>query len=616
VLGFCPRFPPQIRELITVIPEEPAILPVLERVYNFLPEVTAMKTPANLYLRILFALASLAAYAIVFFLLYPFAGPSIMVLAAIPMIIVGWLLGVRGGLVFGILSVPANNIFLRLMGVPEGGGIIPHLMAGFVFTLLGMSIGRVKQLVDQVNKQAGELREERNILHEEMEKRIKAEERLIHEALHDPLTNLPNRRLLVNRLEHAIQWNKRHPDDKFALLYLDFDRFKIINDSLGHNVGDQLLIEMARRLRASVRAVDTIARLGGDEFAILLEAFKSADEILTIVKRIQLNLSPPFEAGENSIVMTASLGIVMDLFQYANQEDIMRDADIAMYSAKVSGRNRFKVFDTSMRAEAEKVLKLENSLRKALENGEFRIYYQPIFSLKQQQITGFEALLRWEHPKKGLLHPADFINSAEESGLIVPIGQWVLREACRQMKQWQTQFSMEPPLSISVNLSSRQFAQPDLAEQIAAILEETDLPGASLRLELTERTLIEDIETAAAKIEYLQALGIEVEIDDFGTGYSSLGYLRRLPVNNLKIDRSFISTLGVNKSGIPIIRAIIAMASSLDMKVIAEGIETQEQMNNLIKLNCDYGQGFLLNKPGDSQAAQALIKGQFLKEKK
>jgi diguanylate cyclase (GGDEF)-like protein len=575
-----------------------------------------MKTPANLYLRILFALASLAAYAIVFFLLYPFAGPSIMVLAAIPMIIVGWLLGVRGGLVFGILSVPANNIFLRLMGVPEGGGIIPHLMAGFVFTLLGMSIGRVKQLVDQVNKQAGELREERNILHEEMEKRIKAEERLIHEALHDPLTNLPNRRLLVNRLEHAIQWNKRHPDDKFALLYLDFDRFKIINDSLGHNVGDQLLIEMARRLRASVRAVDTIARLGGDEFAILLEAFKSADEILTIVKRIQLNLSPPFEAGENSIVMTASLGIVMDLFQYANQEDIMRDADIAMYSAKVSGRNRFKVFDTSMRAEAEKVLKLENSLRKALENGEFRIYYQPIFSLKQQQITGFEALLRWEHPKKGLLHPADFINSAEESGLIVPIGQWVLREACRQMKQWQTQFSMEPPLSISVNLSSRQFAQPDLAEQIAAILEETDLPGASLRLELTERTLIEDIETAAAKIEYLQALGIEVEIDDFGTGYSSLGYLRRLPVNNLKIDRSFISTLGVNKSGIPIIRAIIAMASSLDMKVIAEGIETQEQMNNLIKLNCDYGQGFLLNKPGDSQAAQALIKGQFLKEKK
>jgi len=539
-----------------------------------------------------------------------------MVLAVIPMIIIGWLLGVRGGLVFGILIVPANNISLRMMGVPEGGGMIPHLMAGFVFTLIGMIAGRIKQLVDQVNKQAEELREERNILHDEMEKRINAEERLIHEALHDPLTNLPNRRLLANRLEHAIQWNKRHIDDQFALLYLDFDRFKIINDSLGHNVGDQLLIEMARRLKVSVRAVDTIARLGGDEFAILLEAFKTADEILTIVKRIQHNLSAPFEAGENSFVMTASLGIVMNLFQYENQEDIMRDVDIAMYSAKLSGRNRFKVFDTSMRAEAENILKLENSMRKAIENGEFRIHYQPIFSLKKQQITGFEALLRWEHPKKGLLHPADFINSAEESGLIVPIGQWVLREACRQMKQWQTQFSMEPPLSISVNLSSRQFAQPDLAGKITAVLEETGLAGASLLLELTETTLIEDIETAATKIEYLQTLGIGVEIDDFGTGYSSLGYLRRLPVNNLKIDRSFISTLGVSKSGIPIIRAIIAMANSLDMKVIAEGIETQEQMNNLIKLDCDFGQGFLLNKPVDGQAAQALIKEQFFKEKK
>lgn len=578
--------------------------------------MAAMKTPANLYLRILLALASLAVYAIIFFFIYPLTGPATMVLAVIPMIIIGWLLGVRGSLVFGILSVPVNNMSLRMMGVPEGGGMIPHLMAGFVFTLIGMIVGRIKQLIDQVNKQAEELREERNILHEEMEKRIKAEERLIHEALHDPLTNLPNRRLLVNRLEHAIQWNKRHLDDKFALLYLDFDRFKIINDSLGHNIGDQLLIEMARRLKVSVRAVDTIARLGGDEFAILLEAFKTVEEVLAIVKRIQHNLSAPFEVGENSIVMTASLGIVMNLFRYERQEDIMRDADIAMYSAKVSGRNRFKVFDTSMRAEAENILKLENSLRKAIENGEFRIQYQPIFSLKKQQITGFEALLRWKHPKKGLLHPADFINAAEESGLIVPIGQWVLREACRQMKQWQTQFSMEPPLSISVNLSSRQFAQPDLAGQITAILEETGLSGASLLLELTETTLIEDIETAAAKIEYLQTLGVGVEIDDFGTGYSSLGYLRRLPVNNLKIDRSFISTLGVSKSGIPIIRAIIAMANSLDMKVIAEGIETQEQMNNLIKLDCDYGQGFLLNKPVDGQAAQALIKGQFLKEKK
>jgi len=571
-----------------------------------------MKTPSNIYIRIVIALGSIAVYAVIFPLLYPLAGEATAAFTVIPMAVVGWLLGVRGSLLFGILTVPLHNFLLRLVEAPAFA-IIPALIGSFAFTLIGMSTGWIRELLNRVNNQAEELREERKSLQEEVDKRVKAEGRLTHEALHDPLTNLPNRRLLVNRLDHAIEWNKRHPNDRFAIVYLDFDRFKIINDSLGHNIGDQLLIGMARRLKSSVRTIDTLARLGGDEFAILLEAFKSDDEVFMIVKRLQENLAAPFEVEGNSIVTTASIGIVMNLLQYERLEDILRDADIAMYSAKVSGKNRFKVFDVLMREEAEGILILESGLRNAIEKGEFRIHYQPILSLKTQQITGFEALLRWEHPERGMLYPRDFIKSAEESGLIVPIGQWVLYEACHQMKQWQTQFSMEMPLTISVNLSSRQFAQPDLAQHIEEVLQETGLPARSLLLEITEMTLIEDIETAITKIEHLQTLGIGVEIDDFGTGYSSLGYLRRLPVNNLKIDRSFITTLGVSKSGVPIIRAIIAMANSLDMKVIAEGIETDDQMNNLIKLECDYGQGYLFSTPINSDAAQELIKEKFLK---
>ncbi len=582
---------------------------VLAQVYNF-----RVKHSSNIYIRIVIAFGSLGVYAFIYSTLYLLIGPSITALSVIPMAVIGWLLGVRGGLIFGILNVPLN-IFLSLTVGDASVGIISPLVGGFAITLIGMSIGWIKELIDRVNKQAEELQEEHKILQEEMEKRIKAEERLSHEALHDPLTNLSNRRLFVNRLEHAMEWKKRHPNDLFAVVYLDFDRFKIINDSLGHTIGDQLLVGMAKRLKSSVRAIDTVARLGGDEFAILLEAFKSEDEVITIVKRLQKSVADPFEVNGNSIVMTASFGIVMNFHRYEQLEDILRDADIAMYSAKVSGKNRYKVFDVVMREEAEDILKLESSLRNALENGEFRVYYQPILSLKTQRITGFEALLRWEHPERGLLYPADFIKAAEESGLIVPIGRWVLYEACHQMKQWQIQFCTEPPLTISVNLSSRQFAQPDLAQQIENVLKETALPANSLLLEITEMTLIEDIETAVAKIENLRTLGLGVEIDDFGAGYSSLGYLRRLPINNLKIDRSFISTLGVSKSGVPIIRAIIAMANSLDMKVIAEGIETQDQMNNLIKLDCDFGQGFLFNKAIDSDSARELIKEKFSKQR-
>lgn len=566
-----------------------------------------MKIPSNIYIRILIALVSIAAQSLNFIFLYPSAGLGVAALMVVPLAIAGWLLGIRGALLFGMLTVPLNIFLLRIVGDAYADNIIANLTASFSFTLVGVSTGWIKELLKRVNKQAEELREE-------IEKRKKVEQLLTHEALHDPLTNLPNRRMFVNRLEHAIEWNKRHPNDLFAVVYLDFDRFKVVNDSLGHNIGDQLLLGMAQRLIIVVRAVDIVARLGGDEFAILLEGFKTNEEVLLIVQRIQESLAAPFDVEGNSIVMTASIGIVMDLLRYERLDDILRDADIAMYNAKVSGKNRFKVFDVLMREEAEDVLKLESGLRNAIKHGEFTLHYQPILSLHPKRITGFEALLRWQHPARGLLYPADFIKSAEESGLIVPIGQWVLYEACHQMQQWHNQFNMEFPLTISVNLSSRQFAHPDLAAQITNVLQKTGLPARSLLLELTETTLIEDIESAVTKIEHLQTLGVGVEIDDFGTGYSSLGYLRRLPVNNLKIDRSFISTLGISKSGVPIIRAIIAMANSLGMKVIAEGIETEEQMNNLINLECDYGQGFFFNKPLDGQTAQDLINESFSKQ--
>lgn len=567
----------------------------------------ALKTPANIYVRIAIALGSLGVYAVIFPLLYTLAGTATGALTVIPMAVVGWLLGVRGSLLFGVISYFLNNYLFHLVGDPSTDTPVSALVSSSAVTLIGMTIGWIRELLGRVNRQAEELREEHRSLREEMGKRMEAEERLTHEALHDPLTNLPNRRLFFNRLEHAMQWNRRHPDDLFGVIYLDFDRFKVINDSLGHSVGDLLLVAVARYLKSSVRAMDTVARMGGDEFAILLEAVSSNAEIIAIVERLQANLAAPFEVRGTSVSLTASIGIVLNLLQYERREDVLRDADIAMYSAKAGGRNRYKVFDMAMREQAEDIQVMESGLRDAIQNGEFRIHYQPILSLRTHQITGFEALLRWQHPRKGLLYPVDFLRVAEESGLIVPIGQWVLHEACRQMKQWHTKFGMQPLLTISVNLSTRQFAQPDLIRQIENILQETALPAASLLLELTEMTMIEDIEAAAAKIDQFRKLGVGMEIDDFGTGYSSLGYLRHLPVTNLKMDRSFTSSIGANKNGLPIIRAIIAMAGSLGMKVIAEGIETEEQLNGLIELNCDFGQGYLFNVPIDGEAAEKLI---------
>ncbi len=471
------------------------------------------------------------------------------------------------------------------------------------------TVAAIVQLRDsrQIEEQARQMGEDRRILQEEMEKRIAAEERLIYEALHDPLTSLPNRRLFISRLEHSREWNKRYPNDLFAVVYMDFDRFKGVNDSLGHSVGDELLVSLANRLKSAVRSADTVARMGGDEFAILLEGVRNEEEVHAILERLQDRIATPFEIFGNLIVMTASIGVVLDPRGYERIDDIIRDADFAMYRAKVSGKNSYKVFDIAMRTEADDEMQLESGLRSAVGDEEFKVQYLPVYSLQTRRVTRFEALLRWDHPQRGMLYPSDFLRTAEESGLIIPIGEWLLEQACKQMKRWQDEIPMDPPLSVSVNLSKRQFAQVDLVERIEAILERTGLPAKYLSLELAEMTLIEDVDGSVEKINQLHELGVGVEIDDFGTGYSSLGYLRRLPVNHLKIDRSFTSTLGVSESAVPIIRAIIAMANSLGIEVIAEGIETEEQADNLVKLKCGYGQGFFFNKPVDADLAGEMI---------
>ncbi len=437
--------------------------------------------------------------------------------------------------------------------------------------------------------------------------RKQAEERLHHDAFHDALTGLPNRALFIDHVKLAIARLQRRNDHTFAVLYLDLDRFKVVNDSLGHMGGDQLLVGIARRLEYCLRPGDTIARLGGDEFTVLLEDIGDGSDIPRIADRIQKELSAPFNLSGREVFTSVSMGIALSSESYELPEDILRDADTAMYRAKSMGKARHEMFDTGMHSEAIKVLQLETDLRRAIEREEFIVVYQPIMSLDSGLLRGFEALVRWRHPERGLVAPMDFIPIAEETGMIVQIGEWVLREACQQMQKWQEIFPSEPASFMCVNLSVKQFSQPDLTSRVAATLAETGLAPTSLKLEITESAVIENVETATKMLEQLQALGVQLAMDDFGTGYSSLSNLHRFPINTLKIDRSFITRMAENNENAEIVRTISGLAQNLGMDVVAEGVETREQLDLLKSLGCQFGQGYFFSKPMDRQAAEAFI---------
>ncbi|MFB2973387.1 EAL domain-containing protein [Aerosakkonema sp. BLCC-F183] len=463
------------------------------------------------------------------------------------------------------------------------------------------------ELEIKVKERTSELEVTNQELQREIAERKLLEKQLLHMALHDPLTGLPNRALFMERLKQAVIRAKQQPEYQFSVLFLDCDRFKIVNDSLGHLVGDELLTAIASRLKLSLSPVDTLARLGGDEFTLLLEEIKDITSVTQIAERILWELSRPFYLDKREVFITASIGIVLGNATYDQPEHLLRDADTAMYRAKASGKARYHVFNPAMHQEALQLLQLETDLRRAIERQEFVVYYQPIVSLCEGKISGFEALVRWQHPTRGFVSPAEFIPVAEETGLITFIGTWVMREACQQLRIWQEQKLSEESLTMSVNLSVREFSQPNLIELIDDTLKKTQLSPQSLKLEITESAIMEKDGSVTAILQQLRNRQIQLSIDDFGTGYSSLSYLNRLPVDTLKIDRSFINPIDKNSESLGLVPAIITIAHSLGMSAIAEGVETQQQLAKLRTLNCGFGQGYLFSKPLGSKLAADLL---------
>ena len=431
-------------------------------------------------------------------------------------------------------------------------------------------------------------------------------EQLTKQAFRDSLTGLPNRALFMDRLAHGLMRARRRREH-LAVLFLDLDRFKVINDTLGHAVGDQLLVEVSNRLSGSLRPGDTVARLGGDEFGLLLEDVADAQTADAVALRIEEELAKPLLFEGRKVFITASIGISLSSARIGSPEEMLRDADHAMYHAKAKGKARHEVFDSGMSAPALDRMDLEMDLRSAISRHEFRLHYQPILRLDTGRITEVEALIRWQHEKRGLLQPDAFIGLTEETGLIVPIGQWVLSEACRQARVWQLEFPSDPPLVMSVNLSAKQFQHPQLVDEITLALTESGLEASCLKLEITESVVMQDAPATLAKLKELKDLGIRLAIDDFGTGYSSLGYLKSFPVDTLKIDRSFVRGLSVEGGDSAIVRAVVTVAKSLNMDVTAEGIETDQQRIELKALGCDRGQGFLFARPADAEHVSPLL---------
>lgn len=446
---------------------------------------------------------------------------------------------------------------------------------------------------------------------QDISERKHAEAKLHHAAFYDSLTALPNRALFTEHLQLTIEQAKQHKNHLYAVLFLDVDRFKNVNDSLGHVIGDQLLINVARRLEKCIRSEDMVSRFGGDEFAVLLNGLKNPTDAVATAERIQEELALPFNLVGHEVFCGGSIGVAFSTLEYTQSEEILRDADTAMYRAKEQGKGRFEIFDKVMHSRAILRLQLENDLRRAVERKEFEVYYQPIVDMQTKAISGFEALVRWQHPERGMVSPGDFIPVAEETELIIPIGNWVLLESCRQIREWQTKWNFPVPLTISVNLSGKQFKQPDLVEQVKQILYQTKLDPQCLRLEITESIVMDNAETATAMLRQLRSLGVQLSIDDFGTGYSSLSYLHRFPVNILKVDRSFVNRMAIDEESLGIVETIIALAGKLKMKVVAEGVETEDQYEQLRNFNCEYGQGYLFSKPVPALEVETLIEKEW-----
>ncbi len=440
-----------------------------------------------------------------------------------------------------------------------------------------------------------------------------AQEQLLHDAFYDKLTGLPNRSLFIDRLTHAVRRIQRAPDEQFAVLFLDLDRFKVINDSLGHQVGDLLLIQVAERLQSCIRPGDTVARLGGDEFTMLIAQVFSLEDVTQVAERILRDMSERFQIEAQEIFTTTSIGIALSSTGYTFPEDLIRDADIALYQAKALGKACYSVFQPGMHIHAVARLQMENDLRRAIERQEFCLFLQPIIAMASGRLCGFEAFVYWQHPTRGLLPPGEFLPIAEETGLMIPLGQWVLSTACAQMSQWHQQFPPAHSVSISVNLSSTEISHPDLLSVLQRVLEQSGLNPRCLKIEITESLLLNNSEAVVGQLQQLKALGVQLCIDDFGTGYSALSYLDQFPIDVIKIDRAFVARLETTEN-LEIVRTILSLSRSLGMKAIAEGVEATAQVAQLRALGCQFGQGYAFARPMERHQAMLFLEGQFESE--
>lgn len=517
------------------------------------------------------------------------------------LVFLAWIM--LGLYVYSLRSGASDNILEYFLSTEQSGVKFRALMllAPFVLIVISYLVNDRTKLFRQNVVAGEELRKQAAELE-------RANERLTQQAFYDTLTNLPNRALFTDRVRASLERKKRYHDHSLAILFLDLDRFKVINDSLGHIMGDQLLGMVANRLKKHARSIDTVARFGGDEFAVLLEEIKEISSVTDIVTRLQGEMTSPFNVFGHQIFVTISIGIVLStMAEYKSPDELLRDADTAMYQAKSRGKACYAIFDKTMHAEASMALQLEMELRRALERGEFTVFYQPIVSVGDDKTMGFEALLRWQHPERGIITPMEFIAVAEETGMIFVLGPWVLREACRQLKTWQERIPGCDGLTVSVNVSSKVFSQPDFGKVVEDILSETGVDGSCLRLEIIERMLIEDAELAADLINRLKKLDVRFDIDDFGTGYSALNYLRHFPIKGLKIDGSFISALASDGNNAKIVETIVTLGRDLGLDVIAEGVETVEQLDIFRSMKGEYAQGYYLCRPMDSMAAEKFL---------